>query len=215
LPPALSPPTAMRAWVQAQLGGAPRDVAEGGQGVVRGGREGVLGTQPIVDRNHHAGRGRRQRAARQVVRVDRAQGEAAAVVEHQAGGLGRQVLRPVQPCRQRTGGAIQAQLAHFGQPGRRRGEQAGFVLELPARLLQRPLRPGLGAAQAHQLQQQLGLQVQLAALQRYRRSGEAALQAARQPQQPPRHGTFDARFQAHDWHFTKRAPAPGRAMPVS
>ncbi len=83
LPPALSPPTAMRVGSIASAAALRVRPARRGDGVVHRRGKAVLGTEAIVDRDHRAHREVGELAARHVVRLEVADGPAAAVEEHQ------------------------------------------------------------------------------------------------------------------------------------
>ena len=64
LPPALSPPTAIRAGSAPSSAACSRGPGEGGAGVFDRGREGVLGGEPVVDREHRGSRSGRRGSGR-------------------------------------------------------------------------------------------------------------------------------------------------------
>ena len=83
LPPALSPPTAMRVGIDADAGGVGVHPRPGGPDVVDRGGERVLRREPVVDGDHPHLRLLGQDAAERVVAVEVAVHEAAAVDEHE------------------------------------------------------------------------------------------------------------------------------------
>ena len=83
LPPAESPPMARRSASTPMSVGVLDDPAQRRRGVVDGGRERVLGCQPVVDGDHDAPAPVGERSAVAIVGVETADHEPAAVVEDQ------------------------------------------------------------------------------------------------------------------------------------
>ena len=113
------------AGIDAEAGRVGCDPARGRDGVVDGGRELVLGRQPVIDRNDDAARGVGERAADLVVALQVADHPAAAVEEDQ--GRLRLILAgalaAIQPQRDRPG---RARSPRARRPRRRpRGRAAG------------------------------------------------------------------------------------------
>jgi hypothetical protein len=92
--------------------------ADGGEGVLGGGREPVLRGQAVLDRHHGAARAVGQLAAGAVVGLDRTEGPAAAVEVHQAGQLALS-LGPVDPHAQAAIGPGQLPVLTVGDIGPR------------------------------------------------------------------------------------------------
>ena len=127
LPPALSPPTARRLGVHAQLGGMGDDPARGRPGVVGGGGEFVLGGQAIVHRDHAGAGLRGELPAEDVMRLQIADHPAAAVevdVDRQPRGVGHS-RRPVEAERDLTRRALGGEVPYRADGGRGRASRRG------------------------------------------------------------------------------------------
>ena len=136
------------------------DIAECGNGVMGAGRCRMLRREAIIDRDDHTVGAFGQRAAHAVVRIQRTDHEAAAVIEHQCAALVRALGRAVDARGDRPVGPGQLCLARIDVTLRRRLEQLTLTFHEGAFTRDRAAAERGAAAEVLQAKQHLCLHIQ-------------------------------------------------------
>ena len=188
--------------VDAQVAGLLTEPAPGGDAVVGGGGRGVFRRQPVVHIQHHRAGDVGDVAAQAVVFHGAADGEAAAMEEHDRRAvLGGRALGAIQ-----THQHIAAFHRHADIPGQRHllpvhVEHVDHVPVEGAALGQRQLVEALATVTQGQQQAQLG--VQPLAADAFHHAGQPAGQGAGHFHQGPHRGALDLVLQGHGFSLIK------------